>query len=338
MEPLTAITEKGKRMRDLLRRLAAGLDAMLQREPMPEADRVWWLSATTIPELARVGALWLEGWIGSQPAYAPGYGPDTETLPFVPLLADVNRAGFYTTGSQAPDSGVPGLQVTTSLDGFADDAVTARLLSLLRGSGLAWSAWHQSSRRFESENRRRRAWRGHPAREITDFWGSCRAEAVDALRAGWQITITDPQPGRGRLLWPVLAAFAAEAPAADDRLLAHHRGFGPAMPTERAHAVYDVLTTLAGAPDAERTRFVAAHTARFLHRGQVPGGGHGDVLELCRHRHGDRLYVTTTIRALSDPAVLEQVTRINTRLDDLLGPGDNRWAPPTEHFHREENP
>lgn len=323
-------------MRDLLNRIVDGLDGLLRRDAMPDADRVWWLTAATIADLGRVSALWLEGWIGSQPAYAPGYGPDVETLPFVPVLADVNRAGFYTTGSQTPDGGVPGLRISTSVEGFADGDAAARLVGLLRGSGLVWSAWHQRSGQVERENWPWRGWRGYRGHEIENFWADCRPEAVNALLAGWQITVTDPLPGCGRRLWPLLTAFASDQPAGVDRLLLSHDGFGPPMTVERAGAVYDALAALVAAPPAERDPFVAAHTAAFLHRFRVPGELSGSTPVLCRHRHGDRLYLTTGPQPPIEPAVLDQVTIATTALDGLLGAGtDHRWSPSVEHFHRE---
>lgn len=57
-----------------------------------------WEQATTLHDLARLTADWLEGSPGEHPN---GYDrPDDETESLIPTLARVNRAGFLTVNSQ----------------------------------------------------------------------------------------------------------------------------------------------------------------------------------------------------------------------------------------------
>lgn len=79
---------------------------------MSHADRLHWQAARTLNDLGQLTAAWLEGVLQSQPGYQPRCGPDDETLPYVPILAAANRAGYLTTASQ------PGA-FCTSTDGTA---------------------------------------------------------------------------------------------------------------------------------------------------------------------------------------------------------------------------
>jgi hypothetical protein len=67
---------------------------------MSDEDQILWRSARTLDDLGELTAMWLEGQIVSRPAYCPGCGPATETLPLVPVLARANRAGLVTIQSQ----------------------------------------------------------------------------------------------------------------------------------------------------------------------------------------------------------------------------------------------
>ena len=183
------------------------LSGFLAVDRMPTADAAAWAQARSVRDLGQLGARWLEGDLRSQPAYAPGCGPDEETLPYVPILAAANRAGFYTTGSEAPDAGVPGLRVNTSVNGFCDDDVVYRMEDLLRGSGLRWSAQSGWTGVEWSENLRRGWWWGYSETDIRSFWQVCHPTAVETLVHGWQVCVEDPEPGREDVLWPLLAGF-----------------------------------------------------------------------------------------------------------------------------------
>jgi hypothetical protein len=65
-----------------------------------DADRAKWSSAKSQADVAELTARWLEGDIGSQPGYAYGAGPDSETTPLIGTLARIDRAGYLTRCSQ----------------------------------------------------------------------------------------------------------------------------------------------------------------------------------------------------------------------------------------------
>src|ERR1700678_2550864 len=107
---------------------------------MSHADREAWASARTLADLGELTAQWLEGGIISQPGYAPGCGPDEETVPLIPILATLNRAGFVTSGSQPGDAGYgsegTGWQQRAAVEGFADAALLVRLSDAAYDAGL----------------------------------------------------------------------------------------------------------------------------------------------------------------------------------------------------------
>lgn len=53
---------------------------------MSTQDAARWRGARTLGDLGELTAQWLEGTIGSVPGVMPGYGPDEETVPLVPVL------------------------------------------------------------------------------------------------------------------------------------------------------------------------------------------------------------------------------------------------------------
>lgn len=170
-----------------------------------------WAQAKTIAELGELGALWLEGEIPSQPGYERMCGPDTETTHLVPVLARLNRAGFFTNGSQP---GVADEQwgQRAAVEGFvADPLVLARILCAspelrcIVHDGASW--WRNDYRpavpvtqvdgqgctRFGARLSRR---------YLRFLYGE--TGALDALYGAWQVTIVDEVWGRDDALWPTL--------------------------------------------------------------------------------------------------------------------------------------
>lgn len=216
----------------------------IARSGMSPADRAAWQSARTLEDLGRLGARWLEGDLGSQPAYAPGCGPAPETAPLIPVLATLNRAGFYTTGSQPAfdGTGYDGAhwKQRAAVEAYADAPVALRVIRAAQEAGMLVIAWPPSSlprRRYRYD----RAvavtrtdgcdpacptrhpdgcdytWFGTqvPRRHIRSphlGYGICRRDAVRALCSAWQVTIIDPEWGRPGLLWDVLDAAIRPAP------------------------------------------------------------------------------------------------------------------------------
>lgn len=186
-------------------------------DEMSPEDAARWHGARTLGDLGELAALWLEGEIASMPGT---FGrPDSETTPLVPVLAAVNRSGFYTWQSQP---GVlrnkNGCPQRADISGFASGETFARLMAAVAGADLVVAA----ARGLEED------WGmllvitpGAPGEEDTKDGGSqsrealeasyippCHPDAVRALRDAWQITLIDPVWGRNDQLWPLLEKFA----------------------------------------------------------------------------------------------------------------------------------
>lgn len=180
---------------------------------MKRSERKLWRSARTVQDLADLTARWLEGDIGSQPGYAPRYGPDRETAELIGTLAACNRAGYLTTGSQ------PGLideytQQRAAVEGFtADMRLLRRLEALAKATGLL-TVVHLASVPGTSvdgftvtiDQGEPFTWFGRHLDSdlLTWLWRDCDPAAVNAVLASYQVTLVDPECGRNDLLWSVL--------------------------------------------------------------------------------------------------------------------------------------
>jgi hypothetical protein len=191
---------------------------------MNRSDREQWASARTLADLGELTARWLEGDLASQPAY---YGPsDIEDPALVPLLAQLNRAGFVTNGSQAGESGLgydgAHYEQRAAVEGFASPVMAARLMLAANEAGMIVVArdpaslprwryrlgWSVTVTRVNGRHYTRFGVQ-LPRRHIRDRhigYGICGRDAVDALCGAWQVTLIDPEWGRPTLLWDVLAA------------------------------------------------------------------------------------------------------------------------------------
>jgi Domain of unknown function (DUF6919) len=149
------------------------------------ADRRRWAAARDLADLAELTAQWCTGQVGQTPGHAGG--PARETLPYLDLLAAVNRAGFVTENSQAA-----GPSWTAWVCGFADEGAAGRLAAVAAGSRLTIEDMPRTARR-----------------EIRYWYRRTCPAARPAIRAARLIWIEDPVASRNDLLWPVLAAFAA---------------------------------------------------------------------------------------------------------------------------------
>lgn len=183
-----------------------------------------WKSARTLADLGNLTARWLEGELPDVPGYDGP--PDEETLPLVPVLATLNRAGYVTICSQPGETG-PGYdgalwEQRAAVEGFADDTLVLRLIIAAAAAGLA-VIHHNPARRARRwtrcgqmlpvtrRNGKDYTWFGaHPSRlNLSDDWtgyGSCHPDAVDAVLNAWQVTVIDPEWGRNDLLWEVLSS------------------------------------------------------------------------------------------------------------------------------------
>jgi hypothetical protein len=199
----------------------------------PAADLAPWTQARTLADLGELTAQWLEGTIPAEPGYCGG--PDPETLPLVPVLAWLNRAGYVTDGSQPGDTGGSWEQ-RAAVSGFAAPQTARVVIAAADAAGLIVITDPVTPRRRTRLAGRQPVtriggrpctWFGAtlPARHLRDPWtgyGICHRDAVDALCQAWQVTVIDPEWGRDSLLWPVLAA--AVTP---------QNGCSPARPAQR---------------------------------------------------------------------------------------------------------
>jgi hypothetical protein len=96
----------------------------------PDVARAW-PAARTLADLSELTARFLEGDLSQSPSHVAQ--PDPETGPLIPLLATVNRAGFFTHQSQPGVArGDDGSAQRANVSGFASDGAFARLMTQLR--------------------------------------------------------------------------------------------------------------------------------------------------------------------------------------------------------------
>lgn len=196
-----------ERIRDLFHAAWDRLDDLFTYERMPAEHRAQWQTARTVRDLGQIGALYLEGKIGSQPAYLPNCGIDEETYRLAPMLARVNRAGFFTNNSQpAHDDDRP--DDTAWVLGFTDQRGAQNLIQLLDGSGLTYLLQRACDRRPFAEHGRPQSSSLFSERDIRSYFHDCHPTAVDALVDAVQVVIEDPEPGRDDRVWPLLEAYA----------------------------------------------------------------------------------------------------------------------------------
>lgn len=193
---------------------------------MNPRDRKQWAAARTLADLGELTAQWLEGGLASQPGYQAGCGPAPETERLIPVLAQFNRAGFMTDGSQPGCLDGDGeSDQRAAVEGFASQDVALRLTRAASRAGLHVIAYPPSMtprwrvRYSDAVPVTRRhgdgvTWFGaaRPRRDLRDFhvgYGACGRDAVAALCAAWQVTVIDLQWGRNSVLWDALSTALA---------------------------------------------------------------------------------------------------------------------------------
>jgi hypothetical protein len=196
------------------------------RTPDGDNDRPW-EPVRSLADLGEFCAQWLTGQIRSRPAYAQGFGPDPETVPYLEELTAINRAGFFTTNSQ-PGMAASGLGEVDWIQqaevmGFADDVMCDWLRQGAAARGLHFFAYRAQAKPIcakvevnyggdliKTRGSWTSVWRIHGQFQMLAPAG--RAALVDA----WQVTIIDPGFGNGRL-WPMLAEVAAQGQTGKDQ-------------------------------------------------------------------------------------------------------------------------
>lgn len=196
---------------------------------MSRADRHRWRNARTLADLGERTAQWLEGRIGSQPGYEPGYGPDEETRDLVPVLARINRAGYVTTASQPGhgplvEDGVGVWQQRAAVEGWvrhpwavddllerarpADLVVMVRTVYPRRFARVGWDAVEVTLLDDEPVTSFGRQMRAH---EVRSHYGECGAEAIREVLDAHLVTLAARRYGPDQTLWRVLDDWAGAA-------------------------------------------------------------------------------------------------------------------------------
>jgi len=190
---------------------------------MTPEDAARWEAARTLADLGELTALWLEGTIKSMPGYYGG--SDGETRDLIAVLAAVNRAGYATTVSPPREPPVTGYDGETwiqraAVEGFAGTDVLGDLRAHVAATPLILVATPAASTNGTWETRipvtldgdtENTAFGGvPPVSHLDDIYGDCHPDLITAITSAWQVTIVYPEWGRNDVLWPALAAFAAE--------------------------------------------------------------------------------------------------------------------------------
>lgn len=177
-------------------------------EPTPEQAAPW-LATSTLLGLGELTAQWLEGSRVYHP-FTHG-GPDPETTPLVPVLAQLNRAGFWTQTSQPGQPLVDGTGQRAAVDGFCSADVAARIRRALAPTELVvvpiepgmYGADIVATLIDGEEN----TWWGSacPTEALADnYLGPLSPTAVLTLIESWQVHVIDPVWGRDDVLWRLL--------------------------------------------------------------------------------------------------------------------------------------
>jgi hypothetical protein len=187
------------------------------------ADRRRWAAAQTLPELADLMALWLEGELSMWPGYTDG--ADEETTALVPTLAAANRAGFLTDQSQpgCDELGFDGLrwQQRAAMTGLVvDERLLARIRQAGEDAGMVVLISHpqllphgQGVTGTYRDGRPYTQFGEHtPSRLLRHIWRGISPQAVGHVVGAWQVCLIDPDFGRNDRLWPALDHLFATQP------------------------------------------------------------------------------------------------------------------------------
>ena len=163
-------------------RAATWLREHLRIDGMSRADAARWASCRDMADLGEM----VIAWLGGEVAQTPGHcgPPCAETIPLIPVLTAVNRAGFVTDNSQLADS-MDGRTWNTWVDGFASDATLARLRLATAGTALILTACRGCVHECE-----RARWWYCPWHEAFCFWAERCSFVTDTLRDCWYQAFT----------------------------------------------------------------------------------------------------------------------------------------------------
>lgn len=213
----------------IARRVKDRYDDIPTGGPLSRHDARLWREVEDLDDIGELTARWLEGDIETHPGY---YGrPDLETEELIPTLANLNRSGYITTGSQPGIGPIQGYDdrwwwQRAAVDGFARPETADRIWDGADQTGLVvvehdragWrTSWADSvvvtasgpdntrDEPCEGRSRVHTHFGTHLSRRTMlgeVFGGTTRAPRM--LYNTPQVTVVDPQWGRNELLWPTL--------------------------------------------------------------------------------------------------------------------------------------
>ncbi|MGH3827683.1 MAG: DUF6919 domain-containing protein, partial [Pseudonocardiaceae bacterium] len=217
------------RVRDTITQIRAWLTGEPTEDRARErAERRAWASAVTLSDAGELTARWAEGTFLYHPG---GYdeGPDEETAPIAPALVVLNRAGFVTTQSSpghAPFESYDGTWFSqrASVEGLADPVTADRIETAALAAGLTvvrngkaglWTrrktavidTVRYGSPETIADESDASFYKGagvHLSRRSLGLSFNYGQYATPALLNAEQITIVDPEWGRGDRLWSTL--------------------------------------------------------------------------------------------------------------------------------------
>lgn len=184
--------------------------------PCPDCLALW-AGARTLDDLGALGARWLEGDLRGVPGYLADR-PANETTTLVPTLAALNRAGWWTDGSQPgttePDRSqrawVSGLCSERTANLLQGALLTSELLVLAAPIGAPRSIQVPVSRVGRAEC----TWAGatwSPPGFVDVFAPYVDGETlVDVFNHGWSVDVIDLRWGRDDLLWDAVRGAVAD--------------------------------------------------------------------------------------------------------------------------------
>ena len=129
-------------------RVATRFREILRIDGMSHSDAARWASCRDMADLGEMVVAWLNGEVAQNPGHCGP--PCAETIPLIPVLTAVNRAGFVTDNSQRADSS--GDRTWNAwVSGWADDATLARIRAATTGAGLSAAACRRTSHRVRPD-------------------------------------------------------------------------------------------------------------------------------------------------------------------------------------------
>ena len=168
-----------------------------------------WNTAQCFEDLCELSAQWCEGKFENSLTYGE---PDPETQPLLPLLARVNRFGFYTTFSQPGDGSIEsGNAQRAALHGHTSEELARRLYCLGLETELLVLAYPPG---YDSDVQipvtvdgfQPFCWHGMTdgQSEREGYRNQLTKDAYYSLLTSWQVVLIDPVWGRKEYLWSLL--------------------------------------------------------------------------------------------------------------------------------------